>query len=94
MKITCSLISGNFCSVNNIILENCGVELYNVFVIWVGEFYALYNSQTELYNFEIKFIFLSNLYLWGFPRKYLFHELRFVKRDIIQPHNFLTYILL
>ena len=29
------------------------VELYHVLITWVGYYYTLYNSETELYNFQI-----------------------------------------
>ena len=46
-----------------IFIENCEVELYNIFVRFVGEFSTMYNSEAELYKFEIKLSFLGNLYL-------------------------------
>jgi len=33
----------------NILLDNCKVELNNVFVTWVGEFSFVYNTSILLY---------------------------------------------
>ena len=34
------------------LIDNFEVELYNVFVTWVGEVFDVYNTQTELSNVE------------------------------------------